>query len=263
MTSNPFSPSSRRPPPAKRAYRLRPLFYQAWLLAAGGLAVWSLLSNPFSNLQARNISTGFGFLADEAGFAIGESVVAYSPTDTYGRALWVGVLNTLRVAAVGIVAATLLGTMLGIARLSRNWLVSGVAGAYIETMRNVPLLLHLLFWYALLTERAPGPRQAFNPFPGVYLSNRGLAVPWLDGDAAGVVAWVALAGVALCLAYVRWAARRRRNAGAAPMWPAAILLLAAPLVAWLAAGGAIQWQAPQLKGFNFQGGIDRKSTRLN
>ncbi|WP_397475147.1 amino acid ABC transporter permease [Pusillimonas sp.] len=257
MTSSASSSSSRRPPRVKYGRRLRPLVYQALLLAAVGLAVWFLVANTLANLQARNISTGFGFLGDEAGFAIGESVVAYSPNDTYGRALWVGVLNTLRVAAIGIIAATLLGTMLGLARLSRNWLVTGVAGAYIELMRNVPLLLHLLFWYALITESTPGPRQAFNPLPGVYLSNRGLAIPWVQGESIGVLAWVAAASLVLYAAYGLWTARRRKRGGsvAMPAWGAGIVLVALPVIAWVGTGGSMQWQSPELKGFNFQGGL--------
>src|SRR5690606_632458 len=181
---------SRRPARPAGGLRLRPLIYQAVLLVAVGVLAWYLVANTLANLQARNITTGFGFLADEAGFAIGESMLPYTPTDSYGRALWIGVFNTLRVAALGIVAATALGVVLGIARLSRNWLVSGAAGAYIETMRNIPLLLHLFFWYALITETMPGPRQALNPLPGVHLSNRGLAVPWFEGGVP-LLAWLA------------------------------------------------------------------------
>lgn len=256
MATSASSSPSRRPPPASQGRRWRPIFYQALLLAAVGAVVWFLVSNTFANLQSRNISTGFGFLTDEAGFAIGESVIAYSPADTYGRALWVGVLNTLRVAAIGIVAATLLGTLLGLARLSRNWLVSGVAGAYVEVMRNVPLLLHLLFWYALITESMPGPRQALNPLPGVFVSNRGLSVPWVQGDAAGTVAWAAVLCLLALAAYGWWAAARRNTGRYVPMpvWAAAVLLAAVPVVVALAAGGSLQWQAPQLRGFNFQGG---------
>ncbi|WP_353193938.1 ABC transporter permease subunit, partial [Pusillimonas noertemannii] len=151
MKSRTVSNSQRGPARPAAGPRWRPILYQALLLGAVGLLAWFLVANTLANLQARNISTGFGFLHDEAGFAIGESMLAFSPTDSYGRALLIGVLNTLRVAAIGIVAATLLGVFLGIARLSRNWLVSGAAGAYIETMRNIPLLLHLFFWYALIT----------------------------------------------------------------------------------------------------------------
>lgn len=252
MTTKPSVSLSRPPVRAQGGLRWRPLLYQAVLLAAVGLAVWYLVANTLANLQARNIATGFGFLGDEAGFAIGESVVPYTSTDTYGRALWVGVLNTLRVAAVGIVAATIFGTLLGIARLSRNWLLSGVVGAYIETMRNIPLLLHLFFWYALLTESAPGPRQALNPLPGVYLSNRGLAIPWLEGGSLGAAALTLLAGLAVCFMLYRWAARR---ASTGVRWlPVVLAASVAFAVVWWV-GGSSHWQVPQLKGFNFQGGI--------
>ena len=121
------------------------LLYQVIVVGLVGFVVWYLVSNTLHNLAVRNISTGFGFLGREAGFAIGESPVAYSPADTYGRAIWVGLLNTLKVSVVGIVLATLLGTLIGIARLSKNWLVSGVASVYVEVMRNIPLLLQLFF----------------------------------------------------------------------------------------------------------------------
>src|SRR5690606_18502722 len=157
----------------------RALIYQVLILGLVGLGVWYLASNTLHNLAARNISTGFSFLHEEAGFAIGESLVEYSPADTYGQAVIVGLLNTLRVSVIGVIAATLLGTLLGISRLSSNWLISRLAGLYIEVMRNIPLLLQLLFWYAIITELMPGPRQALSPLPDVFLSNRGLKIPWL------------------------------------------------------------------------------------
>lgn len=240
-----------------RVRHWRPLVYQALLVLAVGAVVWYLVSNTMANLQARNITTGFGFLDDEAGFAIGESVIAYSPNDTYARALWVGVLNTLRVSAIGIVAATLLGTVLGIARLSHNWLVSGVARSYIEIMRNVPLLLHLLFWYALITESTPGPRQALNFFPGVYLSNRGLSVPWVQGEGTGLVMWAVLASLLLWIVYRIWSARRKK-AGLDVFLSARIVVLVCvgvPLAVLLWMAGSLEWQVPELKGFNFRGGV--------
>lgn len=256
MTTKASLKPSRRPVRRAGGFRWRPLIYQAVLLAAVGWTVWLLVDNTLANLQARNISTGFGFLGDEAGFAIGESMLAYAPTDTYGRALWIGVLNTLRVAAIGIVAATLLGVALGIARLSRNWLVSGLAGAYIETMRNIPLLLHLFFWYALITEGMPGPRQALNPLPGVYLSNRGLAVPWFEGGTLHLAGWAALAACAAYLVFLYRSERGMRLRGGRPLrgWTPAAVLLALSLAAWWAGDGPVDWQAPRLKGFNFQGG---------
>ena len=166
--------------------RLRGWVYQALLLVAVGLVAAFLVSNVLNNLAARNIATGFGFLHNEAGFAISESVVAYSASDTYARAIGVGLLNTLKVALTGVVLATVLGGLVGMARLVRNPLVATLARSYIEVMRNVPLLLQLLFWYALITEAAPPARQAVELLPGVFLSNRGLMLPWFDWQA---MAW--------------------------------------------------------------------------
>lgn len=255
MKSRTVSNSQRGPARPAAGPRWRPILYQALLLGAVGLLAWFLVANTLANLQARNISTGFGFLHDEAGFAIGESMLAFSPTDSYGRALLIGVLNTLRVAAIGIVAATLLGVFLGIARLSRNWLVSGAAGAYIEAMRNIPLLLHLFFWYALITETMPGPRQALNPLPGVHLSNRGLAVPWFEGGVP-LLAWLAFLALAACIAYLCCSERGARWRGRRPLlaWAPALALLVLLLAAWFAGHGELHWQVPRLKGFNFQGG---------
>ena len=147
---------------------MRSVVYQVLALAAVAWAVWFLVSNTLHNLSVRNIATGFGFLHREAGFAIGETPVAYTPADTYGRAIVVGLLNTLRVAVLGIVLATILGTLIGVGRLSKNWLVAKITSIYVEVMRNVPLLLQLFFWYALITENMPGPRQAHHPLPVSY-----------------------------------------------------------------------------------------------
>ncbi len=161
----------------------RGVIYQLVIVGLVATAVWYLVSNTLHNLSVRNISTGFAFLNREAGFAIGESDIAYSPSDTYGRAILAGIVNTLKVSVIGVIAATFLGTILGIARLSSNWLVSKVASAYVEVMRNVPLLLQLFFWYALITETMPRPRDAYHPLPGVFISNRGLKIPRFEGDA--------------------------------------------------------------------------------
>ena len=131
---------------------VRSVVYQVLALAAVAWAVWFLVSNTLHNLSVRNIATGFGFLNREAGFAIGETPIAYTPANDYGRAILVGLLNTLRVAVIGIVLATILGTLIGIGRLSKNWLVAKITSVYVEVMRNVPLLLQLFFWYALITE---------------------------------------------------------------------------------------------------------------
>jgi len=236
---------------------VRSLIYQVLVLGVVGLGVWYLVSNTLHNLAVRNISTGFDFLHREAGFAIGESVIDYTPADTYGRAIWVGILNTLRVSIVGIIAATLFGTLLGIARLSKNWLVSRVASAYIEVMRNVPLLLQLFFWYAIITEVMPGPRDALNPVPGVFISNRGLKMPSLQGDALD---WIfAALGVAIVAILVlgHWAKKRQEATGHIfPLFRvAAGLLVVLPVAGWLVSGASLTLDVPALKGFNFIGGI--------
>lgn len=144
------------------------------LLCAAGF----LISNTVANLEARHIASGFAFLGREAGFEIGESFfLRYQASDTYLRALAVGLVNTLTVSAIGIVAASLLGTAIGLARLATNSLVRGIGSAYVEFIRNVPLLVQLFFWYALITEALPGPRQALEPLPHVFLSNRGIFLP--------------------------------------------------------------------------------------
>nr|WP_041683256.1 amino acid ABC transporter permease [Pusillimonas sp. T7-7] len=235
----------------------RALIYQVLILGIVGLGVWYLVSNTLHNLAIRNISTGFDFLHREAGFAIGESVIDYTPADTYGRAIWVGILNTLRVSVVGIIAATLFGTMLGIARLSKNWLVSRVASAYVEVMRNIPLLLQLFFWYAIITEVMPGPRSALNPIPGVFISNRGLKMPALQGDALDwMVAGLGLAIVAI-IVLGHWAKKRQEATGIIfPLVRAALgLLVVLPVAGWLISGASLSLEMPVMKGFNFSGGI--------
>jgi len=178
------------PPPASRVgiWR-RPYFrgvlYQGLVVAAVlALGGW-LVHNTLVNLEIRGIATGFGFLAREAGFGISESLIPYAPSDSYARALTVGLLNTMAVSALGIVLATILGTVVGVARLSGNWLVARLAAIYVEALRNVPLLLHLFVWYGVLTA-LPGARQALHPLPGVFLSNRGLVVPGLDWSQGGL-----------------------------------------------------------------------------
>lgn len=236
----------------------RALIYQVLILGLVALGVWYLVSNTLHNLSVRNISTGFGFLHEEAGFAIGESMVAYTPADTYGSAVWVGLLNTLKVSVIGVLVSTLFGTVLGIGRLSKNWLVSRLAGLYIEVMRNIPLLLQLFFWYALITELMPGPRQALTPLPNVFISNRGLKLPWLAGDAMDWIFGGLALAIILIVLLAHWARRRQEITGRIfPLVRAALgILIVMPILAWLVSGGSLEIDRPELKGFNFQGGLN-------
>ena len=235
----------------------RNVFFQ--LLAVGAVVAlfgWLAL-NTVDNLERRNISTGFGFLEREAGMEIGESAIDYAPSDSYGRAFVVGLLNTLRVAFIGIALASVIGLVVGLARLSRNWLIGRMALAYVETLRNVPLLLQLFFWYALITEAAPGPRDALNPLPGVFLSTRGLQIPAIETDPAHLSAlWAFLAGAVACWLWLRWARALRERTGNAPSAaPVAAALLVLPPAAALALSGApLGVEMPELQRFNFSGG---------
>jgi general L-amino acid transport system permease protein len=156
----------------------RRIAYQVAALALVAIAIGYFVSNTLANLEARRIASGFGFLGREAGFEIGESAfLRYSAADSYLRALGVGLANTLTVAAIGILLATGLGTAIGLFRLSNNNLLRGLCVAYVEFVRNVPLLVQLFFWYALITEALPPAREALQPLPGVFLSNRGIFLP--------------------------------------------------------------------------------------
>ena len=244
--------------PIWRDAEKRALFFQAIAILVVVFIGYYLFSNTQANLKRQSIATGFGFLTKEAGFEIGEPVIRYSAADTYARALLVGVLNTLKVSFIGIVLTTLLGTFIGIARLSTNWLVAKLAGAYIELMQNIPVLLQLFFWYAIFYEFFPAPRQALNPFNGLFLCNRGLifAVPEAS-PAHAAMGWALLAALALGWLLNRWG--RQRQARTGKIFPAVrvtiILSLLLPLLAWLAYGAPTAMDVPQLTGFNFTGGL--------
>jgi general L-amino acid transport system permease protein len=236
---------------------VRSVIYQILAVAIVGGIGWYLVHNTMHNLSVRNITTGFGFLSREAGFAIGETPISYTPADTYARAISVGLLNTLRVALIGIILATLLGTIIGIARLSKNWLIRKISSVYVEVMRNIPLLLQLFFWYAIISEIMPGPRKAYHPLPGVFVSNRGIQMPTLEGEG---LQWL-LAGVLLAVLAIiglsRWARQRQARTGQIfPMirWSLGLLLIT-PAVVWWFSGTSLSVEVPELKGFNFVGGM--------
>ncbi len=236
----------------------RAIVFQAMVLLIVGGVGYYLFSNTQANLQRQNIATGFSFLDQEASFEIGESLIAYSAADSYARALLVGALNTVKVSLIGIVLTTLLGTLIGIARLSSNWLVSRLAGGFIEVMQNIPVLLQLFFWYALFYEAFPAPRQALNPLPGVFLCNRGLVfgVP-ASHPAHGAMVWALVVAAVGWWLVARWAHRHQDRTG--KLFPVVrvglALCLALPTLIWALYGAPMAMDIPKLRGFNFQGGI--------
>ena len=236
----------------------RAVIYQIALVAAIAFVAWYLISNTLANMASRNIASGFSFLQRESGFAISEHVIDYSAASSYGRAYLVGILNTLKVSAVGIVLATVLGTIIGLARLSSNWLIAKLASVYIETVRNVPLLLQLFLWYGLISG-LPGPRQALQPLPDVFLSNRGLKIPVLEWHPVYLIMLVLiLLGIGATVGLSRWSRQRQAATGKlAPIfWPALGVLFGPALAAFLIAGAPFDPSLPKLTGFNFLGGAD-------
>lgn len=167
--------------------RLRTGVWQAAFFSLVALVLTWLIGNALHNLAARGIQTGFGFLTREAGFELAESLIDYTGGDSYARAFVAGLANTVAVSAVGIVLATGLGTLLGVTRLSSNWLASTLAGAYVEVMRNVPLLLQLLVWYGVFTELLPPVQDAFAWGDWAFLSQRGLRLAWFSAQAPGMI----------------------------------------------------------------------------
>jgi general L-amino acid transport system permease protein len=237
--------------------KIRGILYQIAVAGAVGLLAWYLISNTLHNIERQSIASGFGFLQKKASFEIGESLISYSSAHTYGRALLVGALNTLKVALMGIVLTVLLGTLIGIARLSTNWLVSRMAAGYIEIMQNIPILLQLFFWYAMFYEMLPSPRAALNPIAGVFICNRGLimAVPVEHPAHKFMLLAFALAVMAVFLLR-RWARHHHSMTGHHfPVFKVSVLLLIGlPLLTWAAWGAPMQMTVPQLEGFNFKGG---------
>ncbi len=236
----------------------RSIVWQVVIVGLVAAIVWYLVGNTNANLAARHIATGFGFLDRVAGIPIGESLIPYDPSvNTYGRALLIGVLNTLQVAVIGIILATILGTLIGIGRLSKNWLLSKLTAFYVETLRDLPVLLQLFFWYTLL-QGLPGPKQALHVGSVAFLSNRGLKLPLLEWQAAHTAAVLAfIVGIIGTVLWNRRARRQQEATGIRPrVWPVALaLLIGLPVVVWALLGAPFHVELPALRGFNIQGGL--------
>ncbi len=241
-----------------RSQAVRGTVYQVLALAVIALLVWFLAHNTLENMRARGIQSGFGFLAQPAGFDIGEMLIRYESIDPYWKAFLVGVINTLRVAIVGIVLTTLLGTLLGIGRFSRNAIVRGLCYGYVELFRNVPVLLQLLMWYLLLTEVLPAPHEAASIAGLVYLSKGGFAVPapvW--GIGQGLAAVGALVGLGAAWAYRLWARRKFEATGRArpTFWPSVGIVLATAVAGWILGGAPTAWNLPHQGEVMVEGGM--------
>ena len=251
---NVLSPSSRN------ARRIGSAALQILFLTAVAGLVYAAAFNAAQNLNHSHIASGLGFLNNTAGFDISQTLIDYSPsTSTFGRAFLVGLLNTLLVAAIGIVLATVLGFVIGIARLSRNWLVARLATAYVELIRNVPLLLQLLFWYNAVLKLLPELRGSITLPGGGFLNNRGLFLPrpvFAPGFTAVIAAL--LLGIAAAILLRLWAGRRQAQTGAEShvLWPALGLIVGLPLAAFALSGFPLSFEIPDLGRFNVRGGLE-------
>lgn len=240
-----------------RSQAFRGLVFQLVAVAAIALGVWYLAGNTLENMRVRGIQSGFDFLRTPAGFDIGESLIPYDALDPYWKAFLVGILNTLRVAAIGIVLATVLGTLLGVGRFARNAIVRGLCYAYVEFFRNVPVLLQLLMWYLILTDILPPLSEAISIGGLFYLSNNGFKFPvpvWAPGHLAAALGLAG--GVVAAVLYRRWARRRFELTGqvrSLVLVPAGIAV-AGGVLGWLAGGAPTAWSVPEIDGFLTRGG---------
>jgi len=238
--------------------RIRGIVYQMITLA---LVVWVGLefwTNAVGNLERANIASGFGFLDTTAGFGIVQSLIAYTEESSYGRAFFVGLLNTLLVAVIGIVIATILGFLVGVGSLSRNWLIRQICIAYVEVMRNIPLLLHIFFWYFAVLRAVPGPRDSLSLLDSIFINNRGIYFPKPVGeDGFGIVLVLLAIGIAASFGIARWARNRREQTGQPfpVLYWSLGLIVGVPLAAFLLLGLPLNFDYPELRGFNFRGGI--------
>lgn len=236
---------------------VRAIIFQIILIALIALVLWYMMSNAFINMEQRGIHTGFGFLGQEAGFDIPLTLIPYDHTSTYGRVFAVGIINTILVSILGIISASILGFIIGIARLSDNWMIRKISAVYIETFRNIPLLLQIFFWYFAVLRSLPSPRQSIE-FADIFINIRGVFMPKPHFDPLfWITAGVFVAAIVATVVLKHWAKHRQDDTGKPfPLfWVGLGLIVGLPIITFLLTGSPIQLDYPELKGFNFRGGM--------
>lgn len=235
-------------------WRRRDVLIQAVFFLVVVVLIASTVMVTMDNMNRLSVKSGYGFLFEKAAFELGESLIRYSAGDTYLRAFAVGILNTLKVAVLGIILSTFVGLIVALGQLSASVVVVRICRAYIEIIRNVPLLMQLIFWHTFLTRGLPTVRRAISPAEGIYLTNRGLYIPAPIPDPAHAIAgWALIAGILAAAAFLYWRSRSARDIPAL-RWTAALVLLP-PLLVFVASGAPLEIEYPTLTGFNFTGGI--------
>jgi len=237
--------------------KVRGIFFQALTIVCVAFAAWWIIDNTVTNLTRAHTQSGFGFLRGRAGFEVGQSLIPFSSDSTYGRALVVGVLNTALVAILGIITATVIGFVVGIGRLSQNWLIAKLCTVYVEVFRNIPPLLVIFFWYFGVLSVLPQPRESLHlPF-SLYLNNRGLTFPRPIFDSAMWAVPIALlAAAVIAWAVARWAHRRQAATGKQfhTIWTTTAIVVGLPILAFFAAGMPVTFDYPIAGKFNLSGG---------
>ncbi|WP_456292456.1 amino acid ABC transporter permease [Pseudomonas sp. AK106] len=237
--------------------KVRAWLFQIITVVAVVAMGWYLFDNTQTNLQHRGITSGFGFLENSAGFGIAQHLIPFTESDTYARVFLIGLLNTLLVTFIGVILATLLGFIVGVARLSNNWIINKLATVYVEVFRNIPPLLQILFWYFAVFLTLPGPRAAHGFLGSFFVSSRGLNMP---AAIATDAAWPFVISVVLAIVAIvfmtRWANKRFEATGVPfhKFWAGLGLFIVIPTLCALIFGAPVHWELPELKGFNFVGG---------
>ena len=231
------------------------------LLVVIGLVffIWTVIHNLQHNIEVRGITTGFAFFSDKAGFGISESPIPYSEDSTYFRAFLVGLVNTIYVSFVGIFFATIIGIIVGVGRLSKNYLLAKLSLAYVEFFRNIPLLLQILFWYNVVLAALPSPKRSIVLGADMFLNNRGFYVPKpIYGDQFSFVIISFFVAIGVAIWFVKWANKRFEETGhEIIVWPWVILMiLGIPLIVFNLLGSPVSFDNPALRGFNFRGGMN-------
>ncbi|VAW13368.1 ABC transporter, permease protein (cluster 3, basic aa/glutamine/opines) [hydrothermal vent metagenome] len=221
-------------------------------------AIYTLMLTTKANLEARDVESGFDFLSQRAGIPINVSLIDYTPNDTYGRAFLVGIINTIYTAIFCIIFATVIGIIMGVAQVSGNLLVTKIAEVYVEIFRNIPVLLILLFIYGVVLAGLPAVRQAWELFPGGFLTQRGVYFPKpIPTDGFSLVIGAFVIAVIFSIFFARWARKKQNETGhASPVIRTNVaVLILLPLAAFFIAGQPLDWDTPAIAGFNFQGGM--------
>ena len=236
----------------------RSLFFQIVLVAMLGGFFWFIGTNTLANLDKRGISTGFGFLSLKAGFGILQSLIPFDESYTFGRTFLVGLLNTMLVSGLGIVFATMIGFTMGVARLSNNWLIAKLATIYVETFRNIPLLLQIFFWYFAVLRTLPSPRLSWSAGDVAFLNIRGMYLPQpIFGEGFSIVGWTFVLAIIATLFISRWAKKRQDETGKQfkTFRTGFGLIFVLPIIVFFVIGAPLTWDIPKLQGFNFRGGM--------